>query len=307
MEAPKPSAPDARGGILFGNAYLVLTLTAFMWAGNAVAGRLAVGEVSPMALTTLRWVIAASMMGFVARREVRASWPQLKERWASVVWMGTLGFTAFNALFYAAAYHTTAVNIAIIQGAIPVLVLIGALAAFGTRIRGLQVVGMGVTLVGVALVAAKGHLETLLQLAFNVGDVWMLVACGLYATYTLGLRNRPAVPGLAFFATMAGVAFLTSLPLLAWEILSGTVQWPTPKGWAILLYVGLFPSLLSQIFYMRGVELIGPGRAGIFVNLVPVFGALLAVVILGEPFHLYHAGALALVLGGIWLAERRRG
>lgn len=307
MDAPKPSAPDARGGLLFGNAYLVLTLTALMWAGNAVAGRLAVGEVSPMALTTLRWVIAASMMGFVARREVRASWPQLKERWASVVWMGTLGFTAFNALFYAAAYHTTAVNIAIIQGAIPVLVLIGALALFGTRIRGLQVVGMGLTLVGVALVATKGHLETLLQLAFNVGDVWMLVACGLYATYTLGLRNRPAVPGLAFFATMAGVAFLTSLPLLAWEILSGTVQWPTAKGWAILLYVGLFPSLLSQIFYMRGVELIGPGRAGIFVNLVPVFGALLAVVILGEPFHLHHAGALALVLGGIWLAERRRG
>ena len=99
------------------------------------------------------------------------------------------------------------------------------------------------------------------------------------------------MPGLVFFAAMAGVAFLTSLPLLAVEIAQGTVQWPTAKGWLVLLYVGLFPSLLSQIFFMRGVELIGPARAGLFVNLVPVFGALLAVLLLGEPFALYHARA----------------
>ena len=121
------------------------------------------------------------------------------------------------------------------------------------------------------------------------------------------LRPFPQVPGLAFFALMAVVAFLTSLPLLTYEIAVGQVQWPTFAGLLITLYVGLFPSLLSQIFFMRGVELIGPGRAGIFVNLVPVFGAFLAVLLLGEPFHLYHALALALVLGGIWLAEQRRG
>ena len=86
---------------------------------------------------------------------------------------------------------------------------------------------------------------------------------------------------------------------------NGTAQWPTPKGWIVLLYVALLPSLLSQIFFIRGVELIGPARAGLFVNLVPVFGALLAVVLLGEPFAFYHALGLALVLGGIWLAERR--
>jgi drug/metabolite transporter (DMT)-like permease len=114
------------------------------------------------------------------------------------------------------------------------------------------------------------------------------------------------VSGFVFFAAMAGVAFLLTIPLLAWETAAGAVVWPDARGFAILLYVTLFPSLLSQIFFMRGVELIGPGRAGLFVNLVPVFGALLAVAILGEPFRLYHALALALVLGGIWLAERGR-
>jgi drug/metabolite transporter (DMT)-like permease len=101
-----------------------------------------------------------------------------------------------------------------------------------------------------------------------------------------------------FFSVLALAALMISLPLLAWEIAAGEVIWPDRRGFAILLYVTLFPSLLSQIFFMRGVELIGPGRAGLFVNLVPVFGAILGVAILGEPFRWYHAVGLALVLGG---------
>ncbi|HEY8566850.1 MAG TPA: DMT family transporter [Beijerinckiaceae bacterium] len=310
---PRPTPGEPRPGDLarlwrwlYGKPYLLLTLTTLMWGGNAVAGRLAIGQVSPMALTFLRWIIVVAILSVIARRDVTAAWPALRARWPSLVLMGMLGFTLFNALFYAAAHHTSAVNLGIIQGAIPVLVLVGALVWFGTRVRLFQVVGMLVTLVGVTIVAAKGDLAVLRSLDFNVGDVWMLIASGFYAFYTLALRRRPAVSGLALFAALAGVAFVTSLPLVAYEIATGQVQWPTPKGWLIMLYVGLCPSLLSQIFYMRGVELIGPGRAGIFVNLVPVFGALLAVVIVGEAFHLYHGLALALVLGGIALAERRR-
>ena len=142
---------------------------------------------------------------------------------------------------------------------------------------------------------------------FRSGDVWMLVACCLYAGYTVALRTRPPVPGLVFFAALAGVALLTSVPLMAYEVASGTVTWPTLRGWLIVLYVGLFPSFVSQVLFMRGVELIGPGRAGLFVNLVPIFGALLAVLILSERFAAYHAVGLTLVLGGIWLAERRQG
>jgi drug/metabolite transporter (DMT)-like permease len=302
----KPEPPHRRAlRWLNGQAYLLLTLTALSWGGNAVAGRLAVGGISPMALTALRWAFVIAILLVVARRQVAAEWPTLKASWRSILAMGTLGFTGFNALFYVAAHYTTAVNLTIIQGGIPVIVLIGAFAFFGTRITLLQVVGMVVTLLGVATVAAKGDPATLLTLGFNPGDLLMLIACLFYGGYTLALRNRPKVSGLVFFSAMAGVAFLTSLPLLAYEIVSGTVQWPTGATWLILLYVSLLPSLISQIFFMRGVELIGPGRAGLFVNLVPVFGAMLAVLILGEPFHLYHAAALVLVLGGIWLAERK--
>lgn len=290
---------------LMRQAYLLLALTALFWGGNAVAGRLAVGQISPMALTCLRWVIVVSILLPLLGRQLFSEWGKLRPRLRSILLMGALGFTAFNGLFYAAAYHTSAVNLTIFQGAIPVLVLLGSILFFRTGVRGLQVVGMVVTMVGVGVVAVKGDIAILRTMALNIGDVWMLIACVLYAGYTLGLRNRPKVPAFVFFAALATVAFFTSVPLLAVEIATDHVQWPTPRGVLVLLYVGLFPSLIAQIFFMRGVELIGPARAGLFVNLVPVFGALLAVMVLGEPFAIYHAIGLALVLGGIWLAERR--
>jgi drug/metabolite transporter (DMT)-like permease len=303
--ASSPSVPAASG--LWSRPYLLLAVTALMWGGNAVAGRLAVGEVSPMALTALRWVIAVAVLAVVARRDLVAAWPVLRPRWASLALFGTMGFTAFNALFYLAAHHTTAVNLGIIQGAIPVVVLVGAYLLYRTPIRGLQVVGVTVTLVGVAVVAARGDLAVLATLGVNPGDAYMLLASVFYAGYTLALRNRPPVSGLALFTAMALAACVSSVPLVVYEAAIGAFQAPTLKGWLILLYIGLFPSLLSQILFIRGVELIGPGRAGLFVNLVPVFAALLAVAILGEPFRWYHGVALTLVLGGIWLAEQRRG
>src|SRR5919199_4680988 len=289
---------------LFGQPYALLALTALMWSGNAVASRMAVDQISPMALTFLRWVAVAGALAVLVRRQISASWPALGPRWKSVLWMGALGFTGFNALFYAAGHHTTAINIAIFQGSIPVLVLLGALVFHRIPFGPMQGLGVALTLLGVALVATRGELATLRTLSFNVGDVWMLIACLLYAAYTLGLRNRPPVPSLAFFTVMTGVAAATSLPLFIAEILRGESRWPTPEGLAILPYVAFFPSLLAQLFYMRGVELIGPGRAGLFVNLVPVFGPLLSVLVLGEPFAAHHALGLALVLGGIFTAER---
>jgi drug/metabolite transporter (DMT)-like permease len=196
--------------------YALLVLTTLMWGGNGVAGRLAVGEISPMALTSLRWVMVVLILGPALGREVVAEWPKLAARWPTIVAMAALGFTAFNALFYAAAHHTTAVNITIFQGAIPVLVLLGTILFFRARVRRLQWIGMAVTLVGVACVATKGDPDVLRTLALNIGDVWMLIACVFYAGYTLALPHRPKVPGLVFFTAMAGVAFLTSLPLLAY-------------------------------------------------------------------------------------------
>jgi drug/metabolite transporter (DMT)-like permease len=288
----------------FDNAYLVLSGASLFWAGNVVASRLAVGEVSPMALTAFRWLGVLAILAVVARGALARDWPVLKGRLGYVAVMGTLGFTAFNAFYYVAAHYTSAVNIGIIQGGIPGMVFLLAFLVRGTRARPAQLAGMLATLVGVAVVAAKGDPGALAALAFNAGDLMMLGACAVYAVYTVLLPDRPAVSGLSFFAGLSVAAFVTSLPLLAAEIAIGAYQAPTPLGWAAVAYCAVFPSVLSQILFVRGVELIGPGRAGIFVNLIPVFASVLAVGLLGETFHLYHAAALALVFGGILWAER---
>jgi drug/metabolite transporter (DMT)-like permease len=257
-----------------------------------------------MALVTLRWLGVMLLLLTFAHQQVRRDWPVLRSRLRFIIAMGALGFTAFNALFYVAAHSTTAVNIGIIQGSIPVFVLLGAFAFYRTPIRGLQVAGVLVTLLGVALVAGQGNLARLASLTINPGDMLMMAACACYAGYTVGLSRRPAVSSLSLFALMAAVAFISSLPLVLVETALAQVQWPGTFGWIIIALIVVFPSFLAQIFFMQGVALIGPGRAGIFVNLVPVFASILAVSFLKEPFELFHGIALALVLGGIWLSER---
>ncbi len=275
-----------------------------MWGANVVAGRLAVGEVSPMMLVTLRWVISCVLIGAIAQRQIRADWPVLRTHWLYAMAMGTLGYTGFNALFYVAAYHTQGINMAILQGSMPILIFVGAYCLFHTPVRPLQLVGVILTMAGIATVASHGSLATLAAFRFNAGDILLLLACLLYSGYTLGLRYKPRVSGIGFFAAMAFAALVSTLPLLAFEIAQGDFHWPTLKGWGIILFIGIGPSLLSQLSYIRSVELIGAARAGVFTNLVPIFGALLSVIVLREEMALYHGLALLLVMLGIFLAER---
>ena len=298
-----PTKSEGEGS---GRAYFLLILTALCWGGNAVFGRLAVGEVSPMLLVTLRWLGVLLLLAIFARDYVRRDGHILRAHWLFIAAIGTMGFTAFNALFYIAAHFTTAVNIGILQGSIPVFVLLGAFLAYRTPVTGLQAAGVVVTMLGVVLVGARGSLAHLATLQINPGDVLMIGACALYAGYAVALRRRPPVSALGLFTVMAGTALVASLPLVAAEAVLGKLQWPTPSGWIIVGLVTLLPSFLAQIAFIQSVALIGPGRAGIFVNLVPVFASILAVVVLHEPFEIFHALALLLVFGGIWLAERTK-
>ena len=159
------------------------------------------------------------------------------------------------------------------------------------------------TLLGVVIVASGGDLRELQSLAINCGDLYMLIACFFYAGYSIGLSRRPRVSALGLFSIIAIVAWLVSLPLVAFETYQQGWQNPTPTGWSIVLGVTLLPSLIAQVFFIQGVALIGPGRAGVFVNLVPVFASLMAVIFLREAFEPYHALSLMLVLGGIGLSE----
>jgi drug/metabolite transporter (DMT)-like permease len=296
----KAAAPERASAL----AYFFLTCTALCWGANAVFGRLAVGEISPMLLVALRWLVVVMLLAAFAKGAIRRDLPALKARWGYLAAMGALGFASFNAIYYVAAHSTTAVNIGIIQGAMPMFVFFGAFVAYRTPVTGLQMTGAALTMAGVALVASAGSLARLVAFEFAPGDVLIVLACVLYAGYTVALRRRPPVPALSMFAAQAGAAFAASLPMVAAEAALGQLRWPTATGWIIVVLVAIFPSVIAQTCFIKGVGLIGPGRAGVFMNLTPVFASAMAISILGEAFEAFHAAALCLVLGGIWLSER---
>jgi len=288
--------------------YLVLTGSAVAWGANTILGRLAVGEISPMLLVSLRWGALAGLLGVLSlqsRAALHRDSKLLRPHWRLVACMGALGLTGFSALYYSAAHYTTAINIGIIQGAIPLVVLISARVFDGSPISGRAAIGIVVSASGVTLLVSGGDVRRLLDAHLNAGDMLMLLASVCYSGYAIGVRRAPTISPWTLLLALASAGFVASLPLLALESASGATFAPSTQGWMILAGVTLLPSLLGQAGFIHGVRKLGPGRAGLFLNLVPVFAAWLAVGILDEPIALHQGVALALVLAGIAWAEVR--
>jgi drug/metabolite transporter (DMT)-like permease len=284
-------------------AYALLLLTTLFWGGNAVAGKLAVGHVSPMLLTATRWGLALVILCIIGWPRLAADWPTVRRHALYLMALGALGFTVFNVALYSAVIYTSAINVSIEQAGIAMFIFIGNFLLFRLRATWAQIAGFLTSLLGVTLTASHGDPARLLRLDLNFGDMLMLGAVIAYAGYTLALRFKPDIHWQSLMIALTAGAFVTSLPFAVAEFQFGAGIVPDARGWGVILYTAIFPSILAQIFYVRGVELIGANRAGLFINLVPVFGTLLSILVIGEAFYAYHAIAMALVLGGIWLAE----
>ncbi|MBO9125303.1 MULTISPECIES: DMT family transporter [unclassified Rhizobium] len=287
-------------------AYICLVVAAMCWGGNTVAGKLALGHVSPMMLTSLRWFVATAIIAAISVPQLKRDWPVVRKNLPLLFFYGIVGYTLFNAMLYSAVKYTTAINVAIEQAGIPMLIFLLNFLFFRTGVSLAQILGFAMTLLGVALTAAHGSLTTLLELGLNTGDGLMLVAVAAYSVYTIFLRWKPPLDWRTLMAVPALGAMLSALPLLAWEASMGAAQAPDATGWLITIYTAIFASLMAQVFYIKGVEWIGANRAALFINLVPVFGTLFSVALLGETLQTFHIVALVLTLGGIAIAEKGR-
>ena len=289
---------------LWNTPHVVLTLATLMWAGHTIAARLSVNEISPMLLMELRWLLSLLVLVVFCRKQLVSQMPAVKERLGWVFMMGAFGIAGFTVFFILAAQFTTAVNLGITQGSIPAFVMIMGLIVLRTKVSFLQICGLVLSLGGVVLLVSGGSLSVLKNVQFNIGDLLMLIACLCYAGYTVGLSRRIDMSPVLMLAFFSAAAVVTLTISTAIEYAYGSLVIPGIKGWLLVIYCAIFPSVLAQILFMRGVELVGSNRAGLYVNLVPVFAALFAVMILGEVMHLYHIISLVLVLGGIYMAER---
>ena len=288
-------------------AYAMLLATCLSWAGNSIAGRMAAGEVSPLLLVSLRWALAVVIVYPFARAHFAREREAVRRHWKHLAVLGIVGFTIFNGLLYISLTLTTAVNVVLMQAALPAMIFLVNFALYRTRVVALQVMGFLISLAGVSLVVLGGGRGLG---SINGGDLLILLGVAIYAGYTVALSRKPKVHWLTAIAVMGTAAFVTSLPIAAWEIARGAAIWPDGGAdWLLVLFTAIFPSLVAQICFMRAVDLIGANRAGIFTNMTPVLGTLMAVAILGEAFGWHHAAALTLAMGGIALAEwgaRRR-
>jgi len=287
------------------NATILAVATTLFWAGNVVAGKLSVGHVSPMMLTMCRWFVAVAVMLFVGWRYIRADWAVIKRNAGSLFIYGAFGFAAFNGLYYCALNFTTAINVAILQATMPMFVFALNFLLFGFRMHWAHAVGYSITFLGVLLVAAKGNLWQLGGLSVNLGDGLILTAVVLYAAYSVALRGRPAMHWISFMTALSVAAACASIPMAAAEYYLGqTIAPESVTAWAIIVYTAVFPSIVSQSLWVLTTEQLGSNMASLFLNLVPIFGSLLAVTFLDETFYIYHGLALAMVICGIITAQR---
>ena len=305
----KPHQHEIRGisARLLEQPYLLLVLAPLFWGGNVVAAKLVVGEIDPFLLLSARCVGATLFILPFSWRFLAEDWPVIRRTWPLLMAFGALGYALYNVLLYVGLTTTTAVNSSIETGALPMMILAANFIVFRVRAKPLQILGVLIAISGVMLTATHGDLRRILTLDINIGDGFVLLACLTYTAYTLALRYRPQVHMMSFMAvafTGAAITGLVMLQALGPGIASyAEIPGMSPTVWAVLAYVMIFPSMFSQIAYARGVDLVGPNRAAPSHNLIPVFGTLGSLLILGERLELYHYLAAAIIVTGIVLAE----
>lgn len=291
---------------------LLLTLPPIFWSGNAVVGRLVAPLVSPMTLNLLRWAIAFALLLPLAAPVLRrgsALWPS----WRRFAVLSLLSIGGYNALLYLSLNTSTPINVTLVGSSTPVWMLLIGRLFFGVRVSGRQWLGALLSICGVMLVLSRGQLDMLLQVRLVPGDIYMLLAAAAWAYYSWMLAHPTTEPTeikrdwSAFL--LAQIAFG-----LFWSSLSAGAEWSLGLGrlemsWALalaLLFIATAPGVLAYRAYGAGVARAGPAVAGFFVNLTPLFTAVLSAAFLGELPHPYHALAFVLIIGGIAVSSSRR-
>lgn len=290
-------------------AYGLLALAALFWATNPAIGRLMVDSVTPVSLSFWRWTGALILLLPVALPRLLAERRAMRGHYGAVLGLGFLSVAGFTTLVYVGLSFTTATNLSLLNGTMPIMILIVAKLVLGHAIGGKRIAGVAVCLAGVALIVAQGSVAVLLDFQFNPGDPIILLAMFCWALYSVliakvKLEMHPFSLQLAAF--IAGWVVL-ALGFAVEAMFFGS-WWPgldsDPAMLLGIAFLALFPSVLAFIFWQKGIEATEPGTAGYFIYLVPVFGTLLAVIMLGERLFWYHWAGMAAIFLGIFLAQR---
>ena len=280
--------------------WLVLILPPLFWAGNFVVGRAARDDVPPMMLAFARHFVALAFLlpfGWAAmRRDVQRYWAC---RW-QLVRISVAGMVAFNLLVYLGLHDTTASNAQLMNSTIPVLIVLLSSVFWRQQLSVTQVFGLALSCAGVLTIILHGDLARLVALQFSWGDPIVFGAMVSFALFSVLLRSLPPdLDRLGLLGAQLTIAVVILLPFLAGEYISGARATWNAAALAAMLYVGIAASLLANLLYMFGIARVGPARAGMFIHLVPLYGAAMSITLLGESLHAYHAVGMVAIMAGL--------
>jgi len=282
--------------------YLLLTLTVFFWSGNFVLGRGVHDAIPPIALCFWRWAIALLIILPFAVKPLKSQWNLIQSHWKIITIMAIFSVTIFNSFIYLALQSTMAVNAILINSMTPIFIVLFSWIGFKDRITLLQTFGVIISFFGLLWIISNGNLRNLIPVQFVRGDLWTLFAAVSWAMYTILLRKRPGkMNPICFLASIIIIGLFFLFPFYLWEIQTGATIRLTMTSVISVLYVAAFPSVIAYIFWNKAVEIIGASKAGIFIHLMPVFGAIMAYIFLGERLRSYHIAGICLIFLGIYL------
>lgn len=297
--------PETPAANLHWRLFVLLLLPPLLWAGNFIAGRAISAAVPPVTLSMIRWSIAfLCLLPFALGPFLKDRAHYYQYRW-HILGTAITGVATFNLLVYWGLHTTSATNGIILNSFIPFLVAIFGFLFYQRKLPASQLAGLLVSLTGVLIVVSHGELQVLLTLAFAPGDVIIFLAMVFWALYTLWLKEIPAFinrTGLMLCQVIIALIFL--LPLALWEQQFSTVNLENPQTLWILVYIGIFPSVIALLAYSKAVTLVGSVRASVFIHAMPIFGSILSTLLLREAFRLYQFLGMLTIFTGIWLASR---
>ena len=289
---------------------LLLTLPPLLWAGNAVVGRMVHELVPPMTLNFLRWLLAFVLLWPFAGQVLRRGSP-LWPHWRRYAVLGLLGVGMYNALQYLALQTSTPINVTLVASSMPVWMLaIGALF-FGASVSRRQVISAVLSIAGVLLVLSRGEWSQLRALRLVPGDLYMMLATIAWAFYSwlLSRTTEPAAVRQDWAAFLMaqmvfGLGWSGSFAAGEWMLGAAPILWSLPLA-AALLFIAVGPAILAYRSWGTGVQRAGPNVAAFFLNLTPLFAALMSAAFLGDVPHWYHGVAFALIVAGIVVSSRK--
>jgi len=289
---------------VWNHAYVLMVLTALAWSGNTITGKGLSDLIPPIGLAFWRWMVAIPILLFIAWPHLKEDLPKIREHWFILLVLSILSITAYNTLLYFGLHTTTAINALLINTARPAVIVLLSILFFNQGITLKQSIGFVLASIGTVIIVIGGDLSRLVLLAFNPGDLWVLLAMSCWALFTVLLKKRPEMhpTSFLFITIMFGATIL--LPFYIWETFYIK---PTPfvfETVGSVLYLSIIASIGAFLFYNRAVEIAGANKAGQVSYMLPIMGSSLAIIILGEEFEFYHLISFPLILSGVYFGSK---